>query len=172
MTLYRALLGDAFDALPATAHRLHAQDGQRHYHGEVAVRRGAGLLSRLCGWATRLPPAGAGPIRVDIESRAGVETWTRHVARHAMRSTLHAHRGRLRERLGLVVFDFDLLLDEGELPWRVARVSTLGLPWPTRLFDAVRAREFEQGGRYRFEVNARLPGVGLLVHYAGWLHVD
>lgn len=172
MTLYRGLLGAAFDALPATAQRLHSREGGAHYEGEVDVRRGHGWLSRLCALATGLPPAGRGPIRVDIEARRGRETWTRHVAGHSMRSRLRAHDGCLREHLGAVVFDFDLRPDGAQLHWRVARVRALGLPLPARLFRDVHAREFEEAGRYRFDVHARLPGIGLLVHYAGWLHVD
>jgi hypothetical protein len=33
----------------------------------------------------------------------------------------------------------------------------------------VRTFEREQGGRYHFEVEAKLPLFGLLVRYSGWL---
>ena len=45
----------------------------------------------------------------------------------------------------------------------------LPLPLPASLFDGVRCREFEQDGRYRFLVDARLPAVGRVVRYEGWL---
>jgi hypothetical protein len=35
----------------------------------------------------------------------------------------------------------------------------------------VNAREFERDGRYHFDVVAKLPGVGMLIHYRGWLEV-
>ena len=43
------------------------------------------------------------------------------------------------------------------------------LPLPASLFEGVRCREFEQDGRYRFEVEARLPLVGRVIRYEGWL---
>src|SRR5688500_14766257 len=106
--VFARLLGARFDALPPTVWRLHARQGLQRWHGEVEVERGRGWISRLCGWATRLPPAGRGPIVVEIVAAPDREQWTRHVARHAMRSTLWADDGLLCERLGLVEFGFAL----------------------------------------------------------------
>ena len=171
-TLYGHLLGDAYRRLPQRVAMVHARDGRRRYVGEVEVRRGASPLSRLCAWATRLPPAGAGPIHVDIDADRHGERWIRHVAGHAMPSRLRAHAGRLRERLGLVTFDFDLHVDAGQLRWSVAAVHVFGLPLPRGWFEGVEAIESERDGRYRFDVRATLPFAGLLVHYTGWLDVD
>ena len=62
--------------------------------------------------------------------------------------------------------------NEPGLTWRLVRVRALGLPLPLGWFGGVRAREFERDGRYRFDVRAALPGIGLLVHYQGWLNVE
>ena len=171
-TLYGELLGDAYAALPPAVARLHARSGPRRYGGRVHVTRGAGWLSRMCAAATRLPPAGDGPIVVDIDADARGETWTRHVAGHAMRSRLRAHAGRLRETLGLVTFDFRLVVDDAGLHWQVDAVRVLGLRLPRGWFRDVNATESEHDGRYRFDVRATLPLAGLLVHYHGALDVD
>lgn len=171
-TIFARLLGDDFEALPPTVRRLHLREGRARYHGEVVVERGASRLSRLCAAATRLPPAGSGPIAVDLDITPAREAWTRHVAGHAMPSRLVAHGTRLRERLGLVTFDFDLAVREGRIEWRVGRVAALGVTLPRRWFDGVLAVEFEADARYRFDVRAGLPLAGLLVHYRGWLDVD
>ncbi|QSX78531.1 DUF4166 domain-containing protein [Agrilutibacter solisilvae] len=167
--IFPRLLGARFDNLPPTVRRLHVRPGLQRWRGEVEVERGRGWLSRLCAWATRLPPAGRGPIVVDIDAAPEREQWTRHVAGHAMRSTLRAERGLLCERLGLVEFGFVLDAADGVLLWRVARVRALGVPLPARWFDQVVAREFERDGRYGYDVAAHLPLAGLLVHYRGWL---
>ena len=171
--LFRGLLGsDAFDALPPTLRSLHLCRGQAEYRGEVEVVRGSGLLSRFCGWATRLPPAGTGPITVEILADDLGEHWTRHVAGHAMRSRLWAADGLLNERLGLVDFGFRLEGGHGGITWTVVRVRAFGvLPLPVAGFSQVCARESEEAGRYRFEVVAALPLAGPLVHYRGWLAV-
>ncbi len=177
-TLFRGLLGvDAFDALPSTVRTLHLRQGHAEYRGEVDVARGTSLLSRVCGWATRLPPAGRGAIRVEIDANADANAdgqhWTRHVGKHAMRSRLWARDGLLNERLGLIDFGFKLDGASGEIAWTVVSVRVFGLlPLPAAWFSQVHARESEVDGRYRFEVAAALPLAGLLVHYRGWLDVS
>lgn len=171
-TLYAGLLGGDFAALPPKVRGIHSNPGLHRYRGEVEVVRGAGVLSRLCAWATRLPSPGSGPIEVEIEAVPTHERWTRHVAGHAMRSRLWACDGLLCERLGWVRFGFRLGVDAGAIVWRVASVRVFGvLPLPAAWFDDVGAREFECDGRYHFDVAAALPLAGLLVRYRGWLHV-
>lgn len=174
-SLYRHLLGARYARLPATVQRLHDRRGTQRLLGEVVVERGHGLLSRLMGAATLLPPAGDGPIEVTIEADGTREVWTRRVGGHAMRSRLDAHRGLLRERLGLVTFSFELRVESDDgaavVRWTVRRVRALGVPLPAAWFAGVRATESERDGRYCFDVHAQLPGVGLLVHYAGALDV-
>jgi hypothetical protein len=171
-SLFASLLGDAFDALPSPLRRLHLRTGTARWHGEVEVVRGRSLLALLCGWATRLPPAGTGPIEVEIIADDGREQWTRHIAGHAMRSRLRAVDGLLDERLGLVDFRFRLSSVDHDIVWTVVGVRVLGLlPLPAAWFSQVRARESAEGERYRFEVTAALPLAGPLVHYRGWLEV-
>jgi hypothetical protein len=170
--LFRRLLGaTAFDALPAPLRRLLLRQGEAVYRGEVEIVRGKGVLARACAFATRLPPAGTGPIAVEIEAGDGRERWTRRIGRHAMTSRLWGEGGLLHERLGLVTFAFRLAGAGDDISWTVERVRVLGLPLPARWFGAVRARESAEGERYRFEVAAALPLAGPLVHYRGWLDV-
>lgn len=176
-SLYRQLLGAQFDTLSPCLQALHARVGRHRYHGKVEVERGKGLLSRLCAWATRLPRAGKGPIKVEIQATADCERWTRVFAGRAMRSRLWASDGLLCERLGLVTFGFHLSTAASShagpaILWRVARVRALGVPLPVRWFKQVHAREYESKGRYHFDIAAALPVAGLLVRYAGRLEVD
>jgi hypothetical protein len=172
-TLFVDLLGDAaFSTLPARVQALHRATGTRIYHGEADVQRGTGLLSRLCGWATAQPPAALRvPLHVEIAADAAGERWTRDFAGHPMRSTMWARDGLLCERLGLVTFGFNLTIQDSALIWRVRRVRALGVLLPARWFNGVRACESENAGRYHFDVEARLPLAGMLVHYRGWLDV-
>jgi hypothetical protein len=151
---------------------LHSKSGLQRYRGEVEVTRGAHWLARLCSRATRLPPAGKGGVEVEIEAIDGAERWTRHIGGHAMRSRLWEQDGLLCERLGLVRFGFRLTVEQDVIVWRVERVRALGLPLPAAWFGRVLAHESEVDGRYRFDVAAALPVIGLLAHYRGWLHVE
>jgi YfiH family protein len=168
--VFARVLGDAFARLPPRVRALHSAAGLRRYRGRAEVRRGGGWLSRLCGWATRLPHASSEtPIDVEIDASADEETWTRRFGTQPMRSHLRQHGALLRERLGLATFEFALSAADGVLRWEPRRVSALGLPLPTRWFRGVRATESQRDGRYRFEVEAALPWIGELVRYEGWL---
>ena len=171
-SLYRQLLGEGYDRLPTRVRSLHERSGLHRYRGQVESQRGAGWLSRLCAWATHLPPATRAAIEVEIEAKPDSERWLRRFAGHDMPSRLWAQDGLLCERLGLVRFGFALEVEDGALRWRVARVRALGLPLPVGWFAGVQALESEAEGRYRFDVRAELPLAGLLVHYRGWLDVD
>ena len=170
--LYARVLGDAFHALAPKVQALHARSGLARYRGEVEVVRGTHWLARLCSRATRLPPAGKGRVEVEIEAVDGIERWTRYIGDRAMSSRLWEQGRLLCERLGPVRFGFHLGVEQGVVTWRVARVSALGVPLPAGWFRDVIAQESETEGRYRFDVVATLPGIGLLVHYRGWLHVE
>lgn len=172
--LFVDLLGEVeFSKLPEHVQALHRASGTRVYRGEARVVRGTSWLARLCGFFTSQPPAAQQvKLQVEIVAKSRGERWTREFAGHPMRSTLWARDGLLCERLGLVTFAFALSVEAGQLFWRVHRVSALGIPLPARWFEGVCACESEIDDRYHFDVVARMPMAGLLVHYKGWLHVD
>lgn len=169
--MFLRVAGDGFADLPSSVRALHLRQGRQRYAGQVEVERGEGWLARLFAAATRLPPAGRGPLLVEIDASVQGERWVRHIGGSRMPSRLWFRDGLLCERLGLARFGFRLDVEDAVLVWRVARVHALGIPLPLRWFGEVRACESEQDGRYRFDVRAALPGVGLLVHYRGWLDV-
>lgn len=171
--LFRRILGDAFDALPARLHALHdIAPGQRStWRGEAAIVRGRNPLARLCAMATRLPPANErAQASVEFAATADGETWRRDFGGVGMASRCRARGVLLCERLGLVEFAFALRVDAGEILWTTAGVRLFGvLPLPAAWFAGVRCREREREGRYEFLVEASLPLVGPLVRYEGWL---
>lgn len=170
-SLYQRILGADFERLPPSLRALHARAGVRRYAGEAEASRGAGWLSRLCGWIAGLPPAHTGAIEVEIDADRHGETWIRRFGHGAMRSRLRERGGLIHERLGPMAFAFALELVDDGLIWRLRSVRALGVALPLSWFDGVHAHEFERDGRYRFDVRAALPGIGLLVHYRGWLAI-
>jgi Domain of unknown function (DUF4166) len=175
LPLFRRVLGDALERTPVCVRRLHGGAARALYRGEVRVERGQSRLAKALAWATSLPPAGHGPVEVEIAARDGRERWVRRIGGREMRSRLWAFSddGLLWEWLGAAVFGFALQVEDGAIVWRVDRVRALGLlPLPSRWFREVVCRESGEDGRYRFDVRAAMPGVGLLVHYRGWLEVS
>ena len=47
--------------------------------------------------------------------------------------------------------------------------SLFGVPLPRFLAPRIAAREWQEGDRFRFEVEVAMPLIGRIVHYTGWL---
>jgi hypothetical protein len=165
----RVLGSAAFNALPIEVQRVHGGLSLQ-LQGTAIVKRGSGLLNTLCALVSRLPKAQpSASVIVKIDLQGTQEIWQRRFANSVMTSKLSQHADLLREKLGLVCFDFQLLPDSDGFTWQVKRASVLGLPLPSVLFRGVFARSFAIAGVYQFEVSARMPMVGLLVAYRGHL---
>jgi len=97
--LYRRVLGEAWDSLPAPLQTMHDVQSERTADGVAVVERGSGLLARLVAFVIGLPPAGTDiPITVSFRTRQGREYWQRNFAGHAFSSVQEQGRGRF-ERL-------------------------------------------------------------------------
>lgn len=170
-TLFQQALGAAFYTLPEAVRRLHAVRGTARYAGIASVERGRNPLARLCARIAGLPKAMREvPTTVEFIAGPARETWRRDFGGARMQTRFAFKSGLLRERLGPLQFRYRLHPGSDALWWQVAGVRVFGLlPLPAGWFDGVRCRERERDGRYEFLVEARLPLVGLVVRYEGWL---
>lgn len=173
-TLFQRLLGAEFYHLAPEVKALHSLRGRHRYRGVCTVERGGNPLGRIAAMFAGLPPAMRdADIVVDFDAQGERETWQRHFRGVPMRSRLQFGDGRLHEWTGRVRFRFRLHRIDKDLHWVAERARLFGvLPWSERWLDGVRCREFGENGRYRFEVEARLPVFGKLVRYHGWLEPD
>lgn len=128
------------------------------------------VLARLFGM-----PATGGPMPVTVTMRLqedGSELWVRDFAGQRMASHFTGlGPGRATERFGPMTFDLSVEREEGDgliiriIGWRLGP-----LPLPRRLALGSVAREgLDAEGRFTFDVLVRLPWIGRLVHYRGWL---
>ena len=174
--LFATRLGKDFTALPTIVQRVHSGKTLT-LTGTARITRGAGLLSRLFALASSLPAAtDHTPVQVQIDALGHLkESWRRQFGRSRMPSLLSgASNGLLRERLGLVHFDFELraCADLQGFDWIVKRIRVLGfLPLPVSWFSEVHAKSYAENGHYRFLVHAQMPIIGLLVRYEGNLSI-
>lgn len=167
--LYRRLLGDRFDRLPplvAALHDLCADDGAE---GEGHVTRGRGPFAALAGAIMGLPPSGAYPLHVSFAADDEGERWTRRFGDHEFSSRLTAQDGLQVERFGPLRFGFAISADVEGLALRLRRWSLFGVPLPMALAPRLSGREWREGDRFRFAVDAALLVVGDVVRYEGWL---
>lgn len=167
--LYARVMGSAYAALPPAVRAMHDLCRDSGAEGEGNVVRGSGALARAIAAAMRFPPSGTWPLHVAFREEDGAETWTRDFAGHRFSSELSEAQGRLVERFGPLRFDFDLPSGPHGLEMRLRRWSFLGLPLPLMLAPRIVAREWEEEGRFRFDVAVSLPLVGDVIRYSGWL---
>ena len=173
--LFERALGTRFNDLPHAVRKLHAVAGKSHWQGRARVTRGGsrigGLVCRIVGFP---PEADDVPVSVTIEPREGTEVWNRDFGGRTFASILYLRdteqRGHISERFGVMAFDIDLRLVDGRLHFPVTRGSILGIPLPKVFLPISEAGEFEKEGRFHFDVQLSLPGIGALVRYQG--HLD
>jgi hypothetical protein len=168
--LYRRLLGPRFDGLPRRVAELHDVTAVSVWRGRADVERGRSPAARAVASLFGLPPAGRDqPLEVTFTPQGGTEIWTRRFGDAVFRSVQYERRGRLRERVGPTTFVFALDVSPPGLGLVLEGVRFVGMPLPRLLAPKLRTLESEGDGRYRFEVEAHLPLLGLVVRYSGWL---
>jgi hypothetical protein len=173
VALYRSLLGDRFDLLPTRVRELHDLTEPAVWIGRADVERGRSWFARALASIFSLPPHGKEqPLSVSFVPADGKEVWTRRFGARTFRSLQFASNALLVERIGVSCLVSALEASADGLALRLQDVRVLGMPLPRMLHPRVRTFESEQDGRYRFEAEAHLPLVGLVMRYAGWLERD
>lgn len=173
-SLYRRVLGHAYEAMSVAGQRLH-DGGGGTWRGRYAVDGPATLAGHLVSRLFALPSATAdAPIEVDFVVRGGRETWIRRVGGRAMRSEqyigLRRPAGWIVERFGPFAFDLAVPVKDGRLELVMAGMRIAGVPLPRFCWPVVTAAETEdEQGRFCFDVEIGLPWIGRLVRYRGFL---
>src|SRR6185369_9711396 len=172
--LYRRILGDAWESLPAPLREMHDLKGDLTAEGLATIDRGGNLFARFIAGLFRFPGAGENvPVRVEFKLADGMEVWRRSFGGRSFFSTQAAGKQRwdklIVERFGPFAFGLAVVLDKDRLDLVLRRWSCLGLPLPLSWAPAGRAYESGNGGKFNFHVEIGHPWAGLIVRYRGWL---
>jgi NAD(P)-dependent dehydrogenase (short-subunit alcohol dehydrogenase family) len=167
--LYRTVMGEALDTLPAPVVKLHNLVGSGGAIGSAQVTRGTSWLAGLVCAAMAFPPAGDTPLHVSFEEHNGAETWTRDFNGKRFKSMLAQRNGQLTESFGPLTFTFDLTTDNRCLNMRIISWTAFGIPLPLWLSPTSVARESGDGEDFCFDVSIDLPLIGRVVRYEGRL---
>lgn len=169
-SLYARLLGPDFDRLAPVLQSIHDARTTKLYAGRCDIRGGEGWLARLIARLAGLPVACRDvPVEVTIDSDAASESWVRKFGAHRMQSRLKVRNRRLEERLGPIVLAFDLAAEQDRIVWSLNSARLAWLPVSMTWLLKCAATEAIHDGRYGFDVSAHVRGIGLIVHYRGWL---
>jgi hypothetical protein len=173
--LYAQVLGSSWNELDESVRRFHGVESILHATGTFRVRHGSNRLLRFLARLARLPAAGeAVDLRLIVTPRNQGEEWHRTFAGRSL-VTMQGKLadGLLAERRGPLEMQFRLEVVHGSLSYQTQRVALclgrLRLPLPGWLAPCVTAWEKPLGERQGIyvTVEARLPGLGLLIAYEG-----
>ncbi|WP_129775771.1 DUF4166 domain-containing protein [Peristeroidobacter soli] len=168
-SLYSRLLGPAFEALPPALKSIHDARRSKRYVGRCDIR-GGGPIARTIARLAGLPIARTdAPIEVIVNVTASSEDWIRKFGKQRMQSRLNYRRQRMEERLGPIVLAFDLSAQQDRIVWSLYSARLALFPVPLTWLLKCGATESLDDGRYAFDVSAHVRGIGLVIHYKGWL---
>ena len=149
--IYRALLEDDFEKLPAVLRMFHSAPGRRCATGTLSIRRESAFLAWLVGF----PPEGENvPVRLDVVATEDEEIWTRWFGGVVRSSTQWAAEGLLVEEAGPVRIAFQVSAYQGGMSFESRRARVWGIPVPLRIEAAV------CGGEASWEVEVKIAHVG------------
>jgi hypothetical protein len=173
-SVHAQVLGLAFYSLPPLLRGIHDARPRKEFSGRCSVSSGRGWLARVVALFASLPRESHDDVAVHVviersERSESRETWTRQFGEQRMQSTIRAGRDVLEERFGPVVLQFGLTAEAHRIVWTLRGARLLFVPVPKALFAGCGAFETIVDGRYCFDARAGMAGIGLLVHYKGWL---
>jgi hypothetical protein len=171
--LFPNLLGDdTWHALPIAVQAMHGAAPMLHANGTADVTGASHFPARCLRRLLGLPAPGPQQALVLTIERSGTrEVWTRRFTGRRMQSVLDRRPGSplLYERLGPATLGFTLHRDGDTIDWQLHTLHVFGVPMPRVLRGQVLSRSGVRDGRYHFSVDVRLPLLGQLIAYEGWL---
>jgi len=173
--LYKRILGEAWDALPAPLAALHnVVSAEQKAEGIARVETGKHVFARLLAALYGFPHTGEHvPVKVSFQRKDGGEVWQRDFAGRIFSTVQSEGRGYadklLVERFGPVIFWMALVLKQGELHYVTRRWSVFGIPLPLAFAPNSSVYEFADGDDFCFHVEVKHWLMGLIVRYEGKL---
>jgi hypothetical protein len=173
-SVHAQVLGSSFERLPPLLRSVHDRRVRKEFSGRCSVESGRNGLARIIQLFASLPRLSHADLPVHVvieraETSASREIWTRRFGEQRMRTVIRAGRDVLEEVFGPIVLRFALTAEPDRIAWTLVGAKFLFLPLPAALFAGCGALETIVDGRYWFDARAHMAGIGLLVHYKGWL---
>jgi len=168
-SLYQKVMGPEFQKLPNSIQKLHSVIRDAGFHGQAKVTGGKNPLAKLAAKIFGFPSAGQHDLHVHIAADDKGETWVRSFSGKKFSSRLEKSGRHLIESFGPFQFRFDLPGTDKGLRMEMTGWKFWFVPLPLFLAPKSLASEWDEDGRFHFDVPIALPIIGLMVHYRGWL---
>ncbi len=171
--LFERALGAVFRQLPEPIRELHRPRGTTSFDGVAQIDPAANVFAALAARLLRFPRAISNVrVEVTLAPHGNHEVWQRRFGRTGFSSVLGLDAGthQVTERFGPVRCTLKIECHPSGLDMSIDAARVLGLPLPRFLTPWTRAYErVDTEGRFTFDVEIGLPGLGRLVRYRGWL---
>jgi hypothetical protein len=167
-TLYRRLLGEAFDSLPPVLRGFHDREKGGSATGIFSVVHGKGRLRGMLARLGRLPdPGRAIPVRLWVVTEGPRERWIREIGHRRLETVQWIGQGLLIEVAGPFRCGYQVDASREGMRLRSVRGWFYGLPLPPVLTPRVEAVVTAHGDAWHLNVRIELPLLGLLAGYEG-----
>ncbi len=174
--LYKEVLGEDYDRLPAVIQTMHNVQGRHSARGRGRVRRARHLPGRLLATFLGMPAEASD---VEVETSFTLKDGVESITRNYNGSILITHQAKapgegdegpmLLERFGPVKLFIRLEGNEDGITFHLQQCALLGLPLPRFFSPRLMARERVTDGKYHYIVQVALPFFGRLIEYEGFL---
>jgi hypothetical protein len=171
-SLYRQLLGAAFDRLDPAVQRLHRLQGHIRVTGHFIAYAPQHPIARFLAKRFRVPLTQLSTqVSLHRESSPTREVWRPRVAGLSSRCELWLEEGCLWLRRGLTQLCYAIREEGGRVRLHLRQVRIAGMAWPTWLLPHIEAEEWGERGCVHFHFHVKLPRVGSLCHYQARLEL-
>jgi hypothetical protein len=167
VSLYRRILGLAFDTLPPTLRDFHDVETEWHGHSLFTITRPGGRIRGLVADVGGLPRAGQVTMRLTLRAEGERERWIRRFGEHKLESVQWTEGGLMLEQIGAIRFGFRLEPAPPALRLVHVRTWVAGLPYPRVLGPIGAGEEIGTAEGCAVSVRAFAPLLGMLVQYEG-----
>jgi NAD(P)-dependent dehydrogenase (short-subunit alcohol dehydrogenase family) len=172
--LFQRVLDKSFEAMPDVTRCLHRGAPAVLGEGEADIAPPQNVAGRILSALFGFPkPGKAQPVSVLVEQAGDGERWLRRYPGRDMLSFMsHSDPGRqtLKERFGPFSFRMKITGHRDGLDMRMLSARLGPMPLPRFLVPDITATErTDEKNRHLFDVSIRLPLIGEIVHYCGWL---
>jgi hypothetical protein len=168
--------GPSFSLLHPQLQALHRSGGTLRGPVQLSYGRGlAGVVGKRLARRLGIPEAaGTATLEVDIRSDAAGLHWGRRFNQGPAFDSLFQPVGSYPsgywiERSGQLALQLSVAVRDGGWHWEQTRLAICGVPLPRWLMSRTAASKIFHNGHYDFSVDIRLPVLGSVLAYQGWL---
>jgi len=168
--LWRRILGDEFDALPAAVRAMFDHNGHRFARGTADVVAGDSVIARICIALSGFPAPGTDiPVSILFLSEGAADIWYRTFRNRTFASRHSGSDHVLYEQFGALTFVFRLGGSADAVRFDMTETWLFGITLPRWARPRIAASQSQADGRFRFEIAVDLPVVGRMVRMTGTL---